>query len=199
MAKMTKGRRRTIILASASKARQRLLREIGLKFRVETARVREMRTARGSTGELVRGNALRKARAVAARHRSGIVIAADTVVRVGKRVVGKPRTRREAVKTLRVLSRRPQWVYTGVAVVDIGRGKTLTGYERTKVFMRPLTEAQARSYLRRVSPLDKAGSFDIQGLGSVFIERVEGCFYNVVGLPLSKLARLLQALGIDLF
>lgn len=196
---MTKRRDRLLILASRSKARRDLLKQIGLRFRVEEARVREDRRPSGRTSDLVRQNALKKARAVAARHDSGVVIAADTVVRVGKTIVGKPKSVQEAARTLRLLSRQPQWVYTGIAVVDIDRCKALTSYDKTKVFMCPLSDEQARNYFRKVSPLDKAGSFDIQGLGGVFIERVEGCFYNVVGLPLAKLAGLLRKVGVDLF
>jgi len=196
---MTKRQDRLLILASRSKARQDLLKQIGLRFRVEAPRVRERRGLSGRTSRLVCQNAVKKAKAVAARHHSGVVIAADTVVRVGRTIIGKPKNIRDAVRTLLLLSRKPQWVYTGVAVIDIDRHKTLTAYDRTKVFMCPLSDQQALNYFKKISPLDKAGSFDIQGLGSVFIDRVEGCFYNVVGLPLAKLARLLRRVGIDLF
>jgi len=196
---MAKRRDRLIILASRSEARRRLLKQIGLRFRVEQARVHEDRRPSSRASDLVRRNALKKARAVAARHDSGVVIAADTVVRVGRTIIGKPKSIQEAVRTLRILSRQPQWVYTGIAVVDIDHRKEFTAHDKTKIFMCHLNDKQARNYLSKVSPLDKAGSFDIQGLGGVFIERVEGCFYNVVGLPLAKLARLLLKVGIDLF
>ena len=190
---------RKIILASGSKARQALLKQIGLHFRVDESRVKERNKFEGRAADLVRQNALLKARAVAAKYDSGVVIAADTVVRVGRKIIGKPRNLRDAYRTLRLLSQKPQWVYTGVAVIDIDRQKTLTTFDKTKVFMYPLTEEQIKNYFKKVSPLDKAGSFDIQGLGSVFIDRVEGCFYNVVGLPLAKLANLLRRVGIEVF
>jgi septum formation protein len=189
---------RQIILASRSKARQKLLKQIGLKFKVATSKVGESRLLKGSCAALVITNALKKAKDVAKRYDSGIVIAADTVVLVGTQIIGKPKDMNDAFRTLKLLSRRPQWVYSGLAVIDIDRQKTLTAYEKTKVYVLPLTDSQIRNYFRKVSPLDKAGSFDIQGLGGVFIDRIEGCFYNVVGLPLAKLVKILNELGVRL-
>jgi septum formation protein len=190
---------RKLILASASKARRALLEQIGLKFKVATSRVKEDRRLRGSCSDLVVGNALKKAKDVARRHDSDIVIAADTVVLVGKKIIGKPKSLKDAFRTLKLLSRRPQWVYSGIAVIDIDRDKVYTDHEKTRIWMYPLTDAEIRRYFRKVSPLDKAGSFDIQGMGGIFIDRIEGCFYNVVGLPLAKLARILKKAGIDIF
>ena len=86
-----------------------------------------------------------------------------------------------------------------MAVIDIDNKKTLSDYEKTKIYMYRLSDRQIRNYFRKVSPLDKAGSFDIQGLGSIFINRIEGCFNNVIGLPLAKLAKMLKKIDIDLF
>ncbi len=190
---------RRIILASRSKARQNLLRQMGLKFSISSSSAKESRTMKGSCADLVIGNALDKALDAAGRLRTGVVIGADTVVLVGRKIIGKPRDLKDAYRTLRLLSRRPQWVYSGIAVVDIDNGKVYTDHEKTKVYMYPLTAAQIKNYFRKVSPLDKAGSFDIQGMGGIFIDRIEGCFYNVVGLPLAKLARLLKKTGVEVF
>lgn len=190
---------RKIILASRSKARQGLLKQMGLKFAVARSGVRESRTMKGSCADLVMGNALKKAKDVALIYSAGVIIGADTVVLVGKKVIGKPRDMKDARKTLRLLSRKPQWVYSGIAVVDIESGKVFTDYEKTKVCMYPLTDKQIKNYFKKVSPFDKAGSFDIQGMGGIFIDRIEGCFYNVVGLPLAKLAKLLRKTGIEVF
>ena len=190
---------RRIILASRSKARQDLLRQMGLKFTVACSGAVESRTIKGSCADLVVGNALKKAKDVALRYNAGVIIGADTVVLVGKKIIGKPRNIKDACKTLKLLSRKPQWVYSGIAVVDIERGKSFTDYEKTKVYMYPLTDKQIKSYFEKVSPLDKAGSFDIQGVGGLFIDRIEGCFYNVVGLPLAKLARILRSVGVNIF
>jgi septum formation protein len=190
---------RKIILASRSKARQALLRQIGLKFCVSLSDVKESRDLKKGCAQLVINNALKKAKDVAEKMDSGVVISADTVVLVGKKIIGKPKHIKDAFKTLKLLSRKPQWVYTGIAIIDIDNNKTYTDHDKTKIFMYHLTDSEIRNYFRRVSPLDKAGSFDIQGLGGIFIDRIEGCYYNVVGLPLAKLARILKKTGIHLF
>jgi septum formation protein len=190
---------RRIILASKSKARQKLLREVGIEFAVQVSRVRESKDLKRGCAELVVGNALKKAEDVASRHDSGVVISADTVILCGKKIIGKPKNLEDAFNTLKLLSRKPQWVYSGIAVVDIDNKKTFTDHEKTKIYMYPLSDSEIRNYFRRVSPLDKAGSFDIQGLGGIFIDRIEGCYYNVVGLPMAKLARILKKTGIHIF
>lgn len=183
---------RRIILASGSKARQRLLRQIGLKFRVVESGVKESRSLKEGPVRLVIKNALKKARRVAERFTSGVVVAADTVVFSRKNIIGKPRNVKEARRMLKILSQKPQWVYTGLAVIDIDNDKAHTNYEKTKVYMYPLSDKEIDYYYRKVYSLDKAGGFDIQGLGGIFIDRIEGCFYNVVGLPLAKLAKMLK-------
>lgn len=191
--------RRRIILASRSKARRKLLKDIGIRFTVATTDLKEKRIIKTNCADLVVQNALLKVKDVAKRFDSGIIIAADTVVEVGKKIIGKPKNIKDAFKTLKLLSQRPQWVYTGIAVMDIDNGKIYTDFDRTKVYMLHLSDKQIKGYFRRVSPLDKAGSFDIQGFGSVFIDRIEGCFYNVVGLPMAKLSKILNKAGVDVF
>jgi len=190
---------RNVILASKSKARRKLLNDIGLKFTVRVSKVREKRLIKTSCGDLVMENAMAKALDIAERTKTGIIIAADTVVLVGKRIIGKPKSIKEAVRTLKLLSRKPQWVYTGIAVIDVDKNKKYRSFDRTKVYMYRLTEREIKNYFKRVSPLDKAGSFDIQGFGSVFIDRIEGCFYNVVGLPMAKLAKMIKKTGMEVF
>lgn len=190
---------RKIILASNSKARQKLLRQIGLKFKVVTAQVKELKHVPKGYSDLVIQNALRKAEVVARKSKSGVIIGADTVVVAGKKIIGKPKDLSDAYKTIKLLTRKPQWVYSGLAVVDIDNKKVFTDYEKTKIYMCRLSDQQIKKYLKKVSPLDKAGSFDIQGLGGIFIDRIEGCYYNVVGLPLAKLARILEKTGCEVF
>ena len=189
---------RKIILASGSKARQKLLKQIGLKFTVVKSDVKEGKSLRGECSNFVITNALKKAKDVAGKLDSGVVIAADTVVLVGKRIIGKPKSILDARRALKILTQKPQWVYTGIAVVDIDSKKIFTDYEKTKVYRYPLSDAQIRNYFKKISPFDKAGSFDVQGPGSVFIDRIEGCFYNVVGLPLAKLAKILKKIGVNI-
>lgn len=187
---------RRIVLASKSKARQKLLKQIGLRFQVVEPGIRESRLLKRECSDLVIRNALKKAKYVAKRFDSGVIIAADTVVYIGRKIIGKPKDMADAFKTMKLLSQNPQWVYTGLAVIDIDNDKIFTTYDKTKIYMYRLSDEQIKNYFKRVSPLDKAGSFDIQGFGGIFIDRIEGCFYNVVGLPLAKLARILKKAGI---
>lgn len=190
---------RNIYLASDSKARKELLKMLGLKFRVIPSRIKEERKAGISYAGLVKRNALAKARNVAARVKGGIIIGADTIVVQDKKIFGKPKNMQDARRMLKKLSLKPQWLYTGVAVIDKDKHKTRLGFEKTRVYMDKLTDAQINDYFSSVAPHGFAGSFDIQGRGALFIRKIEGCFYNVVGLPLRKLYRMLNESGIKVF
>lgn len=192
-----------MILASASPRRKALLRQIGLAFEVIAAEVDE----RLSESELLDPSgavvalAEAKARAVLDRlpgdARDALVIGADTVVLVEGRVLGKPDDEVTAADMLGLLSGRTHTVLTGVAVVDAASGRARCGFERTLVTMSALTDDIIRRYVATREPMDKAGAYAVQGLGSLFIERVEGCYFNVVGLPLALLHRLLVGSGFD--
>jgi len=190
---------RKIYLASDSKARGKLLNISGLKFKVLPSRFKEERKTGLSYAALVKRNALEKAKEVAKKTGGGIIIGADTIVVQDKKIFGKPKDLKSARRMLKKLSRKPQWVYTGIAIIDADRNKTAVDYEKTKIYMDKLSDTEIENYFSCVSPLDKAGSFDIQGKGAFFIRRIEGCFYNVVGLPLSKLYRMFKKLGIRVF
>jgi MAF protein len=191
---------RRIYLATDSKARRQLFKLFGLKFKVVPSRVKEKRMTKNlSYAALVKSNALHKARAASRRMKRGIIVAADTVSVHHKKIFGKPKDLKDARKMLRRFSATPQWVYTGLAVIDKEKNRTLLGCEKTKVYMDKLTDREIDGYFARVSPLDKAGSFDIQGKGALFIKRIEGCFYNVVGLPLRTLYRMLKKLDVKIF
>jgi MAF protein len=191
---------KNIYLASNSKARRSLLKLYGLKFKSLSSGVKEKRKKEKglSYAGLVKSNALKKASSAALKIKKGIIIAADTIVVQDGRIFGKPRDLEDARRMLKRLSRNPQWLYTGIALIDKERNKVLVDYEKTKVYMDRLGDKEISSYFARVSPLDKAGSFDIQGRGAFFIRRIEGCFYNVVGLPLRKLYGMLNKLGVKM-
>jgi MAF protein len=191
-----------IYLASNSKARKKLLEKFGLKFKVLPSKIKEQ-TKRGnlSYSQLVQKNALNKAQSASARVAGGIIIAADTICVQDGKIFGKPKSMPDARRMLKQLSSKPQWLYTGLAVIKKAKGKKrlILDYEKTKVYMDRLSRAQIDHYFKQVWPLDKAGSFDIQGKGAFFIKRIDGCFYNVVGLPLRKLYLILKKFDPKLF
>jgi len=188
-----------IYLASKSKARKKLLEKFGLKFKVLPSKVKENdRRGNLSYAQLVKNNARNKAKEAAARVKEGIIIAADTICVQDGKIFGKPKNLQAARLMLKKLSAKPQWLYTGLAVIkkDKGKERIALDYEKTKVYMDRLSDREINNYFKQVSPLDKAGSFDIQGKGAFFIKRIDGCFYNVVGLPLRKLYRIFKSLGV---
>lgn len=190
----------TLYLASRSKARKKILHLAGVHFKVIFTKIKERkkRTMGMSWTKLVQYNALAKAKAACKKIKKGIVVGADTIVVQKGRVFGKPKDFKEAERMLLSLSRSAHWIYSGIAVVDKESQKVELGCEKTKIYMDRLSLNEIRNYFKRTSPLDKAGAFDIQGRGAFFIRRIEGCFYNVVGLPLRRLRILLKKMKIDL-
>jgi len=172
-----------VILASQSPRRRELLRAAGIAFRVVVPHVEErwITAPRGRYADLVRRAALAKASAVAGRER-GLVLAADTIVVCEGEILGKPADEAEARRMLRKLSGRRHRVYTGVALVKGSR--RVVGYERTEVVFRELSKKQIDWYVSTGEPMDKAGSYAIQGTGAALIRAVRGCYTNVIGLPL---------------
>ena len=170
-----------------------------MKFRVIPSRVAEVFSTHQSPGENAQRIALEKAIDVAARLRKGIVIGADTLVVLDHHVLGKPKSKDDAKRMLRLLSGREHSVFTGFALRDVETGKHTAGVEETKVRFRKLTEKEIADYVNSGSPMDKAGAYGIQDdFGAVFIERVNGCFYNVVGFPLARFYSTLQRFTFDL-
>lgn len=186
-----------IILASASPRREQLLRQVGCDFRVEASQAEENNAAALPPAELVRRHALAKAQAVAAKAPAGeIVIGADTIVTLTGKVYGKPTDAPAAIEMLQELSGQTHSVWSGVAVVVADR--SFTAAVKTQVTLARLTPDQIRRYVATGEPLDKAGAYAVQGRGALFVERLEGCYFNVVGLPLQTLSQLLAQAGVEL-
>jgi nucleoside triphosphate pyrophosphatase len=187
-----------IILASNSPRRRELLHQIGLSFDTAPSNVDEQVKA----GELPETYAVRvaraKAQATAGRVGRGIIIAADTIVVQGDRILGKPGDRHDAERMLLLLSGRMHVVITGLAIIDSAEGKTVTGTSLTRVWFRDLSKDEITCYIKGGEPFDKAGAYGIQGKGALFVTKIEGCYFNVVGLPLSLLGELLRNFGIRL-
>ncbi|MHB1421231.1 MAG: Maf family protein [Bacillota bacterium] len=184
-----------ILLASASPRRQQLLEQLGLDFRVIVSDVEEHSNG-GRPLDIVQQLALAKAVSVADGLTDGLVIGADTIVVLGERVLGKPSSPAEAATMLRLLSGCTHQVVTGVAVVDAATSRTLVDAETTSVFFRNLSEDEIEGYVASGEPLDKAGAYGIQGLGALLVKEIHGCYYNVVGLPLVRLAEMLKYFGV---
>ena len=180
------------ILASASPRRRDLLAQIGASFRVEASEAEEMREAKDAE-ELVLANASIKARAVAA-HTGLPVLGADTVVALNGRIFGKPADEAEARAMLSALSGRRHEVLTGVVWGKAGR--EFSAVAKTHVFFAPPSEAVIARYVATGEPLGKAGAYAVQGGAAVFVERIEGSFSNVVGLPLHAVAALARTAGV---
>jgi septum formation protein len=185
-----------LILASASSRRAEILRGAGLPFSVLSSAVDETPMPGETPQDLVRRLALAKAELVAARAIGpAIVIAADTIVALEGAILGKPRTSEDARQMLERLSGRTHSVMTGVALVRLPDVERREFVEATQVHFASISKEEIVQYLASGEPFDKAGSYAIQGLGGRFIPRIDGCYFNVVGLPLARLCHELSLLG----
>lgn len=185
-----------IILASQSPRRRELLERMGITdFEIIPAQGEEVSIRTLTPDQLVEELSRRKCAEVAATRPDDLVIAADTLVCINNRVLGKPRNEEDAARMLAALSGKLHMVYTGVTVSL--SGKTLTQHEMTSVRFRTLTQADIIRYIATGEPMDKAGAYGIQGYGSVLVESISGDYYNVVGLPVCRLAKILVRFGVD--
>jgi septum formation protein len=183
---------RTLILASGSPRRRALLGELGLPFAVVVSNEREVVDSSLPPGMQAMALAERKAGAVAAGRADGLVLGADTIVVLDGDILGKPTDEADAARMLRRLAGRGHRVITGLALVDAATGEVDRAVVETTVHMRPLDAAEIAAYVAIGEPADKAGAYAIQGIGAALIDHHEGCFTNVVGLPLCAVARLLR-------
>ena len=185
-------------MASASPRRKELLEKIGLKFEVEPSNYAEDMRSKLSPDELARVISLEKAKVVASKHKNAIVIAADTFIVFRGKILGKPNTQAEARKMLMTLKGKSHSVITGFTILDTDKNKVLTKSVETIIHIKNLTSEEVDAYVKSKEPLDKAGAYAIQGLGSVIVEKIEGDYFNVIGLPLSVLAEGLKEFGIHI-
>ena len=189
-----------LILASASPRRSTMLREMKIAFDIVPSSFIEPPHINGqSPRNYVKTNARGKALQVAANLSEGIVIGADTVVVHCGRVLGKPASMDEALRFLHMLNGGTHEVLSGVCINDAHSGRILVEAEKTKVTFRNLSAHAIESYLQRINPLDKAGAYAIQAYGSLIVERITGCYYNVVGFPLARIEKMLMQWGYSLF
>lgn len=186
---------REIILASASPRRKEILRLTGLNFTVCASGYEENLNLPLKPRALARFLSRRKAESVAHKYRNAIIIAADTFIVFKNRLLGKAHTGKEAEKMLKMLNGKAHSVITGFTIMDTGSSKILSRSVETKVYFRKLGREEIRAYVRSKEPLGKAGAYAIQGLAAVFIDKIEGDFFNVMGLPLCALTENLKKFG----
>jgi septum formation protein len=186
-----------IYLASKSPRRRRLLKQIGVKFKSFQVNLKEEIPDGEHPIKSVKRLALEKLQAAKKKVEKGIIITADTIVVLDKEIIGKPKSKKNAAEILRKLSGRTHYVYTGFAVYNSVGSKTIVKYRRSSVTFRELGEKEIKEYIQSGSPMDKAGAYGIQDdFGAVFVKNISGCYYNVVGLPISDLYETLKVISI---
>ena len=187
------------ILASASPRRKEILAGLGMRFTVDPCSLPEPARRPGEKPSVYATRAARdKARVVAARHAKGVVIGADTIVVCSNRILGKPADREEGREMLERLGGRWHEVITGLCLFDRNRGRTRSGFSRSRVHFRRLSAQEIRWYLDTGEYSDKAGAYAVQGYAALFIDRIEGCYFNIVGFPVAAFERLCRRLGCGL-
>jgi septum formation protein len=187
-----------LILASSSPRRAGILRDAGIAFDVRATQIEEARLPNESVEKMVARLAEAKARAAtesSGEKNSAIIIGADTAVELDGEIFGKPRDAADAREMLSYLSGRTHYVVTGIYVLRLPDGAARSAVETTAVTFARLDQQEIDAYVRTGEPLDKAGGYAIQGRAGRYIPRIEGCYFNVVGLPLARLYALLGELG----
>lgn len=181
-----------IILASSSPRRKEILEMVGLKFEIDPSNYEEVLDQNLNPSDLAEKLSLGKAQGVAKRHANSIIIGADTVAFVNGKNIGKPHIKENAIKILTELSGKKHLIVTGFTIIDTEIGKKVTRSVKTNVYFRSLTSEEINEYVDTGEPLDKGGAYAIQGKGSLLIEKIEGDYFNVVGLPISKVVEVLK-------
>jgi len=188
-----------LILASASPRRKELLSQVGVGFEVMPSEVDESNVElKGAPGEKAAELALLKAWDVAGKVGKGLVLGADTIVVLDDEIFGKPQSKEDAFRMLAGLSGRSHLVITGIALVNTENGLYRSAYETTVVEFAELDAEEIQAYINTGEPEGKAGAYAVQGIGALLVKKIDGCYSNVVGLPLMKLRRLMEEFGIKL-
>ena len=189
--------KKKLILASKSMARKKLLEELGIEFSVFPSSYEEEEVVLPPE-KLVSLHALKKAREVAKRLKEGLILGVDTLCFLEGKTLGKPSSPKEARKMLEKLSGKTQRVYTALALVDAEAEREMVETVITRVKFKNLTPQEIEAYLNREESMGRAGGYMIQRWGRFLVEKIEGCFFNVIGLPLNKLEEMLKKFGFSL-
>jgi septum formation protein len=187
----------TFVLASASTARRRLLKNVGIEPLVSVSNFDESLIQLTDPGELVKTLALRKAETVAYQFKSSLIMGCDSVLAINGEIHGKPANSEEAIARWNIMQGNFGDLYTGHALIDLAQNRTLVKCQVTRVYFAKMTEKSIKAYVATGEPLNCAGCFALEGHGSLFVEKIDGCHSNVIGLSLPLLRHMLAELGYD--
>jgi len=185
-----------IILASASPRRKQLLKQLGLEFAISPSKIEEKLNPRLKPRTQAEVLSLQKAEEVHSKNPDSLIISADTIVVLNEEILGKPKDEKDAKRMLKRLSGKTHRVVTGFTI--LGHKKKVVRSVETKVTFKKLNDKEVAKYILNEKPFDNAGSYRIQDLGAIFVEKIEGDYFNIVGLPLSTLARELKRFGVKI-
>jgi septum formation protein len=193
--------KKRIILATTSPRRHGLAQTMGLDFEVVPSNYEEDMIANKKLKprEMVINFAYGKAKDVAKKYKEGIVIGVDTIVVFNGKKIGKPKDDEEAFKMLKIFSGKKQYVYSGVCLIDCKTKKVIKDCETTEVYFKKMSDDEIRSYIKTGEHKDKAGAYGIQDLSSIFIKKINGCYFNVMGFPIYNIYKNLSKLGVNIF
>ena len=187
-----------IIFASKSSGKKQLLKKLGIKFKIDPSDYKERMDLKLRPKELTKYLSYQKAKVVAKKYKSAIIIATDSFITFEGRLLGKPHTEKKARKMLKELSGKAHSVITGFTIINTKNKKTISKSVETKVYFKKLTQKDIDNYVKTKEPLDKAGAYAIQGLGASLVNRIEGDYSNIIGLPLKTLTESLKKFNIKI-
>ena len=190
---------KNLVLASQSPRRKELFENLRIPFTVSPSDAEEVHPEGHKPSAIVIENAVRKAETIGSRFPDSFIIGADTIVWLENTVLTKPADFAEAKKFLNRLAGNTHTVYTGVVVLDSSSGRIESGYCATDVTFRPMSASDIDTYIRAIHPYDKAGGYAIQGFGSLVVEKINGCYFNVMGLPIHLVDTLLRRFNVSLY
>lgn len=186
-----------MILASKSPRRKEILENFGFNLQIKTKEIEEV-SSKENIIEKIKDISNKKAYEVANENKDDFVISADTIVSINDKILGKPKNQEDVYNMLRELSGKSHEVITAFSIININKNICYSDAEITKVFFNEITDAEIKWYIETKEPFDKAGSYGIQGKGALFVNKIEGDFFSVMGFPLGKFLRALKKLNIDL-
>lgn len=187
-----------IILASASKRRSEILKSCGIPHRIVISNAKEILDNKIPISKIVETNAKIKAMAVMPKYKNAVIIGSDTLVAHNNDILGKPKDKKMARSMLSRFSGNQIEVYTGLCVIDTAVKKEASGVEISRILVKKLTNKEVKEYFELLGPYDKAGGFSIEGIGSMIFDNIEGSYFNILGLPMTKLKELFDEIGLDI-